>query len=218
MTTQRENILEQAAFDKYVAESDGEQWLQDSKKDSWKRLQEQATPTRLDQNWRFASLFDIDGKYVNSNKPSAELQASIVERSKLVKEVAGSFVFADNYSISSIGLSDELKAKGVIWTSLENAAKEHPELFKKYCLSNKLTLGSEKWEALNAAYCQGGTFLYVPKNVVIEQSFVNYHWSCESNTALFPKTVVIAEDNSRVSQVDYYFSENEDSSLRDDID
>ena len=64
-------------------------------------------------------------------------------------------------------------------------------------------LGSEKLTSLHRALTTGGAFLYVPKGVEINLPFVVYHWASGPRAAVFPHTLVIAEDNSKVTVVEF---------------
>ena len=65
-------------------------------------------------------------------------------------------------------LDPELAAQGVIFSDLDTAVREHPELVKQYFMTEAVPVDFGKFEALHAAFWQGGTFLYVPKGVTVE--------------------------------------------------
>ena len=60
-------------------------------------------------------------------------------------------------------LDPEVAAKGVIFTDLATATREHPELVERYFMTQAVPPSLGKFEALHAAYWQGGSFLYVPE-------------------------------------------------------
>jgi Fe-S cluster assembly protein SufD len=82
---------------------------------------------------------------------------------------------------------------------------------ERYFLQESTELGSEKFFGLHAQHVKAGAVLYIPKGVVIEQPFVNYYWTSGAEAAVFPHTLVIAEDNANVAVVDIFFSETADN-------
>ena len=91
--------------------------------------------------------------------------------------------------------------EGVIFTSLEHAVRTHPELVRRY-LGSAVTPGEGKFAALNGAFWTGGLFLYVPKDVRVEHPLRSRRWLSRSDTAIFPRTLVIAEEGAEVTLVD----------------
>ncbi|WP_309384937.1 Fe-S cluster assembly protein SufD [Cerasicoccus frondis] len=185
-------------------------WVQELKEQSWKAYQELPLPTRSDERYRFTDLrkLKLDG-YRPAQEPTAEQKAAAIERSNIVGDPSGKLVFGDNFLLEFEGVSEELAAKGVIWMPLCQAVIEHPDLVKKYFLEEENQLGSEKLLALHNAFFHGGSFLYVPKGVEIEQPICAYYWSVECNEAIFPHTLLVVEDNAKVDFVDYYGSLDE---------
>jgi len=169
-------------------------------------------PNRKTEEWRFANVnaITLDGFSV-PGPVDDEVREDLRARSALFPETAGSIAFADDHLLEHAELAQELIRKGVIWMPLERAIVEHEELLKKHFMAQPIKLGSEKFSALHGALCRAGTFLYVPKNVEIELPLVACHWTSESGGAIFPHTLVIAEDNSKVTLVDYFGSRNPQS-------
>ncbi|OXM15207.1 Fe-S cluster assembly protein SufD [Paenibacillus herberti] len=98
-------------------------------------------------------------------------------------------------------LPEELSAKGVIFTDLETAAAEHPELVQKY-LFKAIQKDENKLTALHAALWNGGVFLYVPKDVEIELPLQALFYNDDANVAFAPHILIVAERHSRVTYVD----------------
>jgi len=67
-------------------------------------------------------------------------------------------------------------------------------------------LGSEKFAALHTAFVRDGAFIYVPKGVEVPSPIVTTHIASGAGTAAFPHTLVVAEENSKVTVVDYFVS------------
>ncbi|MDP4642914.1 MAG: Fe-S cluster assembly protein SufD [Opitutales bacterium] len=187
-------------------------WLAERRAAGIEQFNALAMPTARDEMWRFASVGRLSIEGFNPvEAPSADKLAELVERSGLVSERAGRSVYVDDAQASFEGISAELAAKGVIYLPINEAVAQHPELMEKYFLQESTELGSEKFFGLHASIVCAGSVLFVPKGVEVEQPFVNYYWTSGERAAVFPHTLVIAEDNAKASVVDIFFSDTEDN-------
>jgi Fe-S cluster assembly protein SufD len=185
-------------------------WLAERRAKGLEQFKNLPAPAPNDELWRFASVgrLKIDD-FAPAGSPAAASAEALLDRSSLVSERAGRSVYVDDHSVSFEGISEELKAQGVLYLPIEAAIESHPELMERYFLKESTELGSAKFFGLHAASTRAGTVLYVPKGVEIEQPFVNYYWTSAQGTAVFPHTLIIAEENAKASVVDIFFSETE---------
>ncbi|WP_042461769.1 Fe-S cluster assembly protein SufD [Neobacillus dielmonensis] len=116
-----------------------------------------------------------------------------------------------NQTPAFLSLSEDLKAKGVIFTDLLTAVKEHGDLVKKYYMTQAINADEHRLTALHAALVNGGVFLYVPKNVEITEPIQSVFLHDDANANLFNHVLVVAEDNSSVVYVENYISTVEES-------
>src|SRR5579864_4323601 len=103
---------------------------------------------------------------------------------------------------------------GVILKPLRDAAKDHPELVEPRLFS---LVGSDRdrFNALHAAFFTGGTFLYVPDGVVIEQPILGRHLSHEGGNFVLPHTLIVAGRGARFHYLDEYIGDDsEDAGYR----
>ncbi|TCP23513.1 Fe-S cluster assembly protein SufD [Scopulibacillus darangshiensis] len=107
-------------------------------------------------------------------------------------------------------LSEELKAKGVIFTDLQTALKEHGDLVEKYYFSKAGKIDKHRLTALHAALVNSGTFLYIPKNVVIDVPLQTVYWQENPKVGFINHVIVVAEEGSSVTYVENYLSEEAD--------
>ena len=96
---------------------------------------------------------------------------------------------------------DELEKKHVIFTSIENAIKRYPDLVKKY-FGKIVSFTENKFAALNAAVFSGGSFIYVPKNTVLDRPLQSYFRINSKNMGQFERTLIIVDDNSSLHYVE----------------
>jgi len=164
-------------------------------------------PDTRPEEWRYTpirDLVDLDplrlsGDHVPvegiSDLPEAlgRLIGAAGESAATIVQVGASVVHRD--------LPEELAARGVIFSSLEEAVHRHPELVRRH-LGSAVLPTDGKFAAQNAAFWTGGTFLYVPANVKIELPLRSFRWLEASGTALFGRTLIVAESFAEVALVD----------------
>lgn len=96
---------------------------------------------------------------------------------------------------------EELEKKNVIFTSIEDAIKRYPDLVKKY-FGKIVSYTENKFAALNAAVFSGGSFIYVPKNTVLDRPLQSYFRINSKNMGQFERTLIIVDDNSSLHYVE----------------
>lgn len=95
----------------------------------------------------------------------------------------------------------ELKEKNVIFTSIEVAMREYPDLVKKYF--GKIVNNNEnKFAALNGAVFSGGSFIYVPPNTKLDRPLQSYFRINSRNMGQFERTLIIVDDNSDLHYIE----------------
>jgi Fe-S cluster assembly protein SufB len=95
----------------------------------------------------------------------------------------------------------ELRKSGVIFCSLSEAVREHPELVKKY-LGSVVPQSDNYYAALNSAVFSDGSFVYIPEGVRCPMELSTYFRINEKKTGQFERTLIIAEKGSYVSYLE----------------
>lgn len=105
-------------------------------------------------------------------------------------------------------LPQELIEAGVIFTDIFTALQDYPELVEKYYMTKAIKPDENKLTGYHAAYMNSGVFLYIPKNVVIEEPlealFVQNSFVKE---AMNKHVLIVADTNSSVTYVEKYITE-----------
>ncbi|MGJ8533118.1 MAG: Fe-S cluster assembly protein SufB [Alphaproteobacteria bacterium] len=96
---------------------------------------------------------------------------------------------------------DELAKSGVIFCSISEAVREHPELVKKY-LGSVVPTTDNFYATLNAAVFSDGSFVYIPKGVRCPMELSTYFRINEEKTGQFERTLIIADEGSYVSYLE----------------
>ena len=164
--------------------------------------------TKIDK-WNFTQF---DHHYVQSEVFSSleqlprEVEALIDQESE-----TKNLYIQRNQTPAFLSLSDDLKEKGVIFTDILTAARDHGTLLQKYLMTQVINADEHRLAALNAALFNGGVFLYVPKNVEINEPIHAVYVHDDAQANLFNHVIVVAEDNSKVTYVENYISTVESS-------
>ena len=96
---------------------------------------------------------------------------------------------------------EELEKKNVIFTSIEMAIKNYPDLVKKY-FGKIVKTEENKFSALNSAVFSGGSFIYIPKNTKLDRPLQSYFRINSKNMGQFERTLIIVDDNSSLHYVE----------------
>lgn len=185
------------------------EWFRRDQQAAWADFLSIPQPKRTDEPWRFANLKAIDLSDF-TEAPEVANEAALVARSVGFDALSAKLIFANEKLIQSetAGLPE-----GVLLLPLDQAAREHEELFKKNFMSTPVRLGSKKFAALHCARLRTGAFLYVPKGVVIERPIEIWHWVSGENAAIFPHTLIVLDEGASATVLDRFVSAKDERSL-----
>jgi Fe-S cluster assembly protein SufD len=119
---------------------------------------------------------------------------------------AGTLLLANHQLVYAEPLAAKCAEQGVIFTTLQEALLKHSDLVRPHLLAQPSKLGSEKFVALHEAFLENGAFVYVPRNVTVDLPLGVFHYASGTGTALFPHTLVVAEENAQVTIADFFRS------------
>lgn len=122
-----------------------------------------------------------------------------LQEQKRISGVAMDVVF-DSVSIATTH-NEELDKVGVIFCSISEAVKKHPELVKKY-LGSVVPSTDNFYAALNGAVFSDGSFVYIPKGVRCPIDLSTYFRINAKETGQFERTLIIAEESSFVNYLE----------------
>lgn len=95
----------------------------------------------------------------------------------------------------------DLEEKGVIFLSMDDGLRQHPEIVKQY-FGSIIPATDNKFAALNSAVWSGGSFVYVPKGVSVEMPLQAYFRINAKNVGQFERTLIIVEEGAYVHYVE----------------
>ena len=142
------------------------------------------------------SLDEVDSELL---KTYEKLGIPLKEQEALAGVVAVDAVF-DSVSVATT-YRDKLAEKGVIFCSISEAVREHPDLVKQY-LGSVVPYTDNFFACLNSAVFTDGSFVFIPKGVRCPMELSTYFRINAKNTGQFERTLIIAEDDSYVSYLE----------------
>ncbi len=98
-------------------------------------------------------------------------------------------------------IREDLKKKGVIFLSMDDGLREHPDLVKQY-FGTIIPYNDNKFAALNSAVWSGGSFIYVPPGMHVEMPLQAYFRINTQNMGQFERTLIIVDEGAYVHYVE----------------
>ncbi len=188
-------------------------WMTKWRLDAFKTWKEMQEPDWANVNYKKPDFQKISYYSAPSNKPKynsldevdpellatfKKLGISIDEQKKLTGVAMD--VVIDSVSVATT-FKDTLNEKGIIFCSISEAIKNHPELVKKY-IGSVVPKKDNFYAALNSAVFSDGSFCYIPKGVKCPMELSTYFRINEAGTGQFERTLVIADKGSYVSYLE----------------
>ena len=141
------------------------------------------------------SLDDVDPELIKTfNKLGIPLEEQMALSGMAVDAVM------DSVSVKTT-FKETLMEKGIIFCSISEAVREHPDLVQKY-LGSVVPYRDNFFAALNSAVFSDGSFVYIPKGVRCPMELSTYFRINAKNTGQFERTLIVADDDSYVSYLE----------------
>jgi len=189
------------AFAEHLAtQKNAPAWWLDRKRAAYAKFAALPMPSRTDESWRFSNIgtLTLDGF---SPVPFSNVRTEIPKPFGL-----SALTFFNNLLISDRSSKTNLAAKGVIVSTLAEATINHADILKAHFMAQPQKLGSEKFAALHTAFVSDGAFIYIPRGVKLTEPIIITHAVAGQGSAVFPHTLVVAEEDSKVTVVDHFVS------------
>ncbi len=186
-------------------------WVLEARLAAWDAFERLPMPQRTDEEWRRT---DIRPLKLDTLVPFAGVGERVASPDGLLSAIEGGVsdesdragvIIQRDASTVFTEVASDVSAQGVIYCDLDAAVREYPELVQRYFMTQAVPADFGKFEALHAAFWQGGTFLYVPKNVAIELPFRSFTVG-QKPAAIFAHTLVVLDEGAEAFFVDAFNS------------
>jgi Fe-S cluster assembly protein SufD len=217
-------LLNSIFTSEFISTLNSPTWLESARLSALEIYNDRKIPTTAVEAWKYTNLRRFKPENFQPVQPVPavssleELPAKI--RDRLSDTDAAGRIVLSGSSVIYKDVPAELSAKGVIFTDLKSAVRDHPELVQKYLYSvvgaaypapttqaleryeHIPHLDEDKFTALNAAVWENGFFLYVPRNVELELPLGGFRYLDQDGTFAASRTLVVLEDNAKVTYID----------------
>ena len=190
-------------------------WLSERRRHAWSVFEDTPLPSTRSEEWRYTDVSRMldfadlrlatDGALAENGSRPAGLAAAMDED----YAASGHTLLIDG-GVVHVDLEPALAEQGVILTSLRSAVNEHGGLLEELLATEILPPEDGKFQALNAALWTDGVLLYVPRNVKLDLPVRTTRWLSHAGSAVFTRTLIVAEPRSQVSYVEESLSEDFD--------
>ena len=205
MTTETLNISEEQLVD-YSKAHNEPSWMTELRQKALKLTETLEMPkpdkTKL-RKWDFDSFkqHEVEGQSFNnlSELPEAIKKIIDVENTK-------NLVVQHNNALAYTQVSDQAQKNGVIIEGLSEALINHGELVQKYLMTDAVSVDEHRLTALHTALINGGVFVYVPKNVVVEDPIQYVVLHDDDNASFYNHVIIVTEESAEVTYVENYLS------------
>jgi Fe-S cluster assembly protein SufD len=192
---------------------DEPEWMREWRLAAWDVYESLPMPQRTDEEWRRTDLrglkLDRFAPFAGVGETVSSLDGVLVEGNP-TESAHGGIVVQRDASMVYSEINPEAVANGVIFTDLATAVEQHPELVKQYLMTQAVPVSFGKFEALHAAFWQGGAFLFVPKGVSVEVPFRSFVVAQTAGSSVFNHTLIVLEEQAEAFLVDAYQSETQE--------
>lgn len=205
MTTETLNISEEQLVD-YSKAHNEPSWMTELRKKALKLTETLEMPkpdkTKL-RKWNFDTFKQHETKgsaYENLNElPESVKQIIDIENSE-------NLVIQHNNDLAYSQVSEQAKNDGVIIEGLHEALVNHSELVQKYYMTQAVDIDEHRLTAIHTALMNGGIFVYVPKNIVVEHPIQYVVLHDDDNASFYNHVILVTEESAEVTYVENYLS------------
>ncbi len=179
-------------------------WALERRQAAWEAFERLPLPSvTYPEAWRRTdiSALDLSGLVLPEGGPGPSRAQSFGPIARDSRERAGLLTHLDG-APGAAELSDAARQQGVVFSDLTAAMHEHLELVRDHVLTTAARPDEHRFRALHVALSSGGTFVYVPKGVEVTLPLVTQTWLGIPGGAVFPHTLLIADERSKVTLVE----------------
>ena len=205
MTTKTLNISEEQLVD-YSKAHNEPSWMTELRKKALKLTETLEMPkpdkTKL-RKWDFDTF--------KQHHTTGDAYTQLTDLPKSVKEIidvenSENLIIQHNNELAYTQVSDQAKHDGVIIEGLSEALVNHSDLVQKYFMTKAVDVDEHRLTALHTALVNGGIFVYVPKNTVVEHPIQYVVLHDDEQASFYNHVIIVTEESAEVTYVENYLS------------
>ena len=185
------------------------EWLRQARLEGWAAFEDLPLPrwTKGIAQWWSTDVSELNLSEMKAYVPAGRSAQEAKSLATLADETenAGGLMVQVNSQVAYMQVPEVLKQQGVVFSSLEDAVRTHPEIVQKY-LHKLVTPNKDKFAALHTAFWSGGAFVYVPEGVNVEQPIHVVYRLEEEGAMAVGHTLIVTEKGANVRYIEEFLS------------
>ena len=205
------SILSENNVHEILSKDEGEpQWMLSSRKSILSKFS--GLPNEVSPLYsKYSGLTVLEpNKVYFSNEHKFSISKDLEMRLEEIK--ASPSVLLIGSSVVHIFVPTDLSNKGLIISTIQDAMKNNSELVKKYLLDKSINYEEDRFLALGSSAFQSGFFIYIPRNMMIEEPIRIVYSLKDDHTSSICRNIVIADEGSKGTIVQELYSSSTTSS------
>ena len=193
----------QSAFGKVRELSPTVPWLELVRSSAMERFEQLGFPSVRDEDWKYTNLATLAKESFTPATASRAVSTDDVGRFAFPETNGAQPVLVDGFLREDLSITNAVG--DVVAIDLFNAAADarYNKIVRKY-LARNAGYHNNGLTALNTAFLQSGVFIWIPKNVKLEIPLQIFHLANASESANFPRVLIVAEENSSATIIESF--------------
>ncbi len=192
----------ESAFQSFLRDRDEPGWLTDQRREAFARFRAFAWPSARDEEWRRTDIrsFKLESfAPPGVDEPASESRWAL---DGLWENLSSHYATGiEHINGAAVRPADSARLGGALFLDLHEAVQKHPELVRRYFMTQAVQPGDDVFAALHAAFWTGGTLLYVPRGVKVEAPLFSLVGLAHDGRVDLSHTLVVLEEGAEASLV-----------------
>ena len=194
-------------FEAFLQTRNEPDWVTDRRRDAFSLFQKLEAEELDPEEWKRVPLRAFrPGKFQLQSEVATPTGGSTLMQDRA--NFAGAVIHLDGHCLRQ-SISGSLQERGVIFGDLSTVLREHGEVIKPHLTTRGVTAETDRFSAWHAAFWTGGTVLYVPRGVTIDEPLYSLISLARDGAADFSHTLVILEDDAEATLLEETSSESD---------
>jgi Fe-S cluster assembly protein SufD len=191
-----------SAFDAFLEARDEPDWLRQRRREAFAAFQALPWQSARDEEWRRTDIRALKLDTFAPAEPAAPAAAEVAAVDPLWQRLTASYgAGIAQVNGAAIRTADLASPGGALLIDLGKAVREHPELLKRYLLTEAVAPSTDAFAALHGAFWTGGTLLYVPRGVKLEAPLFSLVALAGAGRVEMEHTLIVLEEGAEATLV-----------------
>ena len=201
-TTTSTGGFTESTFQSFLRGRDEPSWLTDRRREAFARFQAFAWPTARDEEWRRTDIRAFKLENFAPPCPDQPAGATRTALDGLWESLSSHYATGiEHVNGAAVRLADSSRLSGALFLDLHQAVRNHPDLVRRYLLTQAVKPADDIFAALHAAFWTGGTLLYVPRGLKVEAPLFSLVGLTHEGRVDLSHTLVVLEEGAEATLV-----------------